>query len=28
MEDEEMRFATILAPPQGKARWSADDTSR
>ncbi|HBF85398.1 MAG TPA: RacO protein [Streptomyces sp.] len=28
IEDDEVRFATILTPPDGKARWSADDANR
>ncbi|MDT0347521.1 DUF6192 family protein [Streptomyces litchfieldiae] len=28
IEDEEERFAAIKQPPEGKARWTADDASR
>lgn len=28
IEDEGERFATILTPPDGKARWTADDANR
>ncbi|MFY1675467.1 DUF6192 family protein [Streptomyces sp. WMMC905] len=28
IEDEDERFAAILRPPDGKARWSADDANR
>ncbi|MFI5672237.1 DUF6192 family protein [Streptomyces sp. NPDC051704] len=28
IEDEEERFAAVLTPPEGKARWSVDDARR
>src|SRR4051794_3551109 len=28
IEDEDERFAAILTPPDGKARWNTDDASR